>query len=303
MSRFLSICMLLATVFAAAQTQPSQPQQTKPAGKGVIFWNVSRRSAAVLLQNVPQSNALRLAQLRQVFTDLQCRDLHDQPAAGGTNLVCTAPGTDPKAGTILFVAGYEHEGPGQSAVSNWSGALMLPFLYHALAVTPRRHTFLFAELDGESGAEAFFQLLTPEQRRGIQGVVALDALGLGPAQYYISPNDLGANPGWYWLPHQFQQAAIDQKVAAPIAAIPGAWQKIDTTRLFRYHGIPSILIHSVDFSTRQLAGTARDTSEAINQDAYFASIVLLSDYAVELDQPWPSLTDNAASGASRRGRH
>jgi hypothetical protein len=319
---------LLAAAAAASQITPQQPTQnsaptpTQSAAQKPPFWEMARHSVDYLLDPVPQPNQLRLAQLKQTFTDLECKGprLREQPTPAGPNLLCTLPGTspatlpptkhgeppvpDPKFGTILFLAHYEHEGPGRSAIENWTGAIMLTFLYHALAAAPRHHTFLFAEVDGESGSKTLFDSFTPDQRRVIKGVVALDALGLGPAEFYLSSNDVSefSDLGWAFLGHQFLQAAADQRFPEPRLAIPGSWLKIDDTREFRYHSIPSILIHSVHFSTRELPSSTRDTPQAIDRDAYFDTFTLLAAYATELDQPWPSIGGNAISGPSRGRR-
>ena len=315
--RALALTFVLLAAAAAQNTSPNPTQKTtrnppNRAQHGFLFWDISHHSVNFLLQPVPQTNPLRLAQLRQTFIDLLCgaADLREQTFPNGRNLLCTLPETAPAAsapdpghesGTILFLAHYEHEGSGQSAIDNWSGALALPFLYHALAATPRQHTFIFAEVDGEAGAKTLFDSFTPQQRRAIKGVIALDALGLGPAQFYINPNDTYRNYGQMFLNSQLLQAAADQRLPAPVTAIPGTWLKIDDTREFRHHGIPSIFIHSVAFNTRDLPGSARDDASAIDRNTYFNTIVLLAYYAAELDQPWPS-PFNTASRPSR-GRH
>lgn len=292
--RALALALLLAGA-APAQTPPARSVPPHP----IVFWNMSRPSVDMLLNRVPQPDALRLAQLRQVFLDLQCEGSHlrPQPAPAGANLICElpgnpppkqaplpSPGSFPDSGTILVLAHYEHVGLGQSAVEDWSGALMLPFLYHALAATPRRHTFIFAEVDGQSGAKALFDSFTPSQRSSIHGVIDLDSLGLGPPHFYIDPNDDSSGYAWKWLSGPLLLAAADQRLAAPAPALPGAWLKVDATREFRHHNLPSILIHSVGWNTRDIPGSSRDTSSEIDRDAYFQTIKLLSDYAAELDQ-------------------
>ena len=306
--------VLLITAAAPGQNPAQKPDQKQEQKPGLVRWNMSRNSVDVLSHDVPQSNALRLAQLERVFSGLECKSprLTEQSVAQAKNLLCTFPGIKPaiKAGApqatlpgiMLFIAHYEHEGPGQSAVDDWSGAIMLPFLYHAISATPRNHTFIFAEVDGAAGAKALFDSLTPAQRHSLQGVVALDALGLGPTQFYIGPNDTYGSSGWRWLNRQLVQAAAGQLVDAPLIAIPGSWYKVDTTREFRHHDVPSILIHSVTWNTRQLPGSAGDTAAAINGDAYFNTYNLLADYVVQLDQPQPSAIQAAPSSSSRGAR-
>lgn len=295
---------LLAT-FTSAQSPGVAPtrQHRRP---NIVFWKISPKSVDLLLGHVPQSDAIRLAQLKQTFTDLQCggKRLQEQTAPEGRNLICTLPAAGPKTASgkedpsiILVLAHYEHEGQGRSAVENWSGALMLPFLYHALSAAPRRHTFIFAEVDGEQGTSALFNSFTPAQRSDLLGVVALDALGLGPARFYINPNDSSANLAWMRLERPLLQAASDQRLPAPSETLPGSWSKIDATRIFRHHDIPSILVHSVAWNEREIPGSARDTDAAIDRDIYMQTITLLADYAAELDSLWPSPQPRTSPGS------
>lgn len=323
-----ALALTLVLLAAAAPTQqtaqkPAQQSTQKPRSsdqrRNIVFGNISRQAVDFLLKPVPQPDALRLAQLKQSFSDMECHDsLRELPVGESKNLICTLPGTapelvpgpagkrvpNPSHGTILFLAHYEHVGPGQSAIDNWSGAVMLPCLYLALAPATRNHTFLFAEVDGEAGAKTLFDSFTPAERHAIKAVVVLDALGLGPAQFYLSPDDITANSssGWAFLHRQLLQAAADQRMAAPAPAIPGGWQKIDETREFRHRSIPSILIHSVTKTTRDIPGSSRDTVSAIDHDVYFSTLTLLSYYGAELDQPWPQDSDTTLTTPGGR-RH
>lgn len=313
----LTLALLAAAVAPGQKQSQKSPTSDRPAQNPVVFWTMSRPFVDSLLNRVPQTDALRLGLLKQVFENLECRGAHlrAQSFDGGTNMICTLPGTAPEKspdfGTILFVTHYEHVGSGQSAIENWTGAITLPFLYHALAVTPRHHTFLFAEVDGEAGGKALFDSFTPEKRGGLKAVVAVDALGLGPAQYFINPNDSGflsfrldqlaQGCGWSALCRVLLQASAYAHMDPPGYGIPGAWFKIDDTREFRHHKIPSILIQSVEWSARSVPGSERDTVSAIDHDAYFNNLTLLDYFITDLDQPTPVVAQPAASGP-RGGR-
>jgi hypothetical protein len=97
---------LLLPVSACAQSSNQQPK--------IIFWNMQRQSIDMLIHHVPQRDADRLSQLKQTFSDLQCKgdNLYERPAGDGTNLICKLPGTTPSAAheTILLTANYENEG-------------------------------------------------------------------------------------------------------------------------------------------------------------------------------------------------
>lgn len=295
--RVLALTLVLLAAAAAQRSAPKAPpgSAARQQSKSILLWQTSRQYVDFLLNRVPQSNTVRLARLKRVFVDLECKGprLREQSTPAGKNLLCTLPGTQSESSTtpetILFLAHYEHDGIGQSAVEDWSGAIMLPFLYHALSAAPRRRTFLFAEVSGEAGARALFDSFTPAERHSIQGLVALDALGLGPAQFYISPIDDERYSAWRWLYPKLLQAAAVQQSPAPPGGEQAIWLKVDDTREFRHHNTPSILIHSVPLKMERLPGSARDTAAMIDHEAYFKTLTLLSIYAAELDEQTPSL--------------
>jgi len=183
-----------------------------------------------------------------------------------------------------------------SAIDNWSGAIMLPFLYHALAAVPRRHTFVFAAVDGEAGSKALLHSVP-----SAKAVVAFEALGLGPPCFYIHHN--GSVPSYTetMLQSALLRAADVIGKPEPEASIPGSWFRIDDTRQYRYAGIAAILLHSVSGATKHLPGSANDTPDKIGSDAYFDSYNLLCYYMVGLDQiPSQQLAPDQRSGAGRR---
>jgi len=287
----------LALVLAALLFAISAKAQKKPYP---VFRVLDQQTVDAMVLGVPQPNQLRLAQVKRAFSDVECTEtnLREQATAEGTNLLCTLPGNS--TDTILVVAHYLHVGEGMSVVDDWSGAIMLPFLYRALTATPRRHTFTFVALSGEDGGKVFLSSLTHAQRHAIKAVVALDALGLGPTRFYI--HQLGAlrSPAENFLASQLIEAADNQGLTPPESSIPEAWFRIDDTRAFRYQGMPAILMHSVDGSKRNVPGSADDKSDAIDTNAYFASYRTLCYYIVALDQ----MTDlpPTSSPRSSRGR-
>jgi len=262
---------------------------------------MQRQSVDMLVHNVPQRDADRLAQLKQTFRDLECKgdNLRELPAGAGVNLICTLPGIPPpgsKLETIVLTAHYEHEGAGMSAIDNWSGAIMLPFLYHALSAVPRQHTFVFAEVDGEAGSKALLHSVP-----GARAIVAFEALGLGPPCFYIHPS--GSVPTYTetLLKATLFRAADEIGKPEPEAAIPGSWFRIDDTRPYRYAGVAAILFHSVSGATKHLPGSIDDTPGHIDSDAYFGSYYLLCYYMVGLDQlPARTLAPDQRTGGGRR---
>ena len=274
---------------------PGAAQKKKPYP---VFRAFDQPTVDAMVLSVPQSNQLRLAQLKRAFNDVECPDLREQSAVEGANLICTLPGNS--ADTILVVAHYQRIGDSMSASEDWSGSIMLPFLYRALTATPRRHTFTLVALSGESGVKLFLSSLTHAQRHAIRAVLALDALGLGPLCFYIHPIGALRSPVENFLAAQLIEAADNQGLKPPLSSIPGSWFRIDDTKEFRYHGIPAILLHSADGRNQSVPGSANDKPDVIDTSAYFGSYRTLCYYLVALDQ----MTGLPASvpRASTRGR-
>jgi Zn-dependent M28 family amino/carboxypeptidase len=249
-----------------------------------IFRVLDQKTVDSMVLGVPQSNQLRLAQLKQTFNDVECNgnNLREQSTAEGTNLICTLPGKS--TDSILVLAHYQHVGEGMSAVDDWSGSIMLPFLYRALTATSRQHTFIFAALSGEDGARVFLASFTPAQRRALKAVIALDALGLGPLCFYIHLNDTLPSGSESLLKLQLFEASDNEGLKAPESSIPDSWFRIDDTKAFRSKGIPAILLHSVEGAGRSVPGSVNDKADAIDTNAYFATYKTLCYYLVGLDQ-------------------
>ncbi len=285
----IPLAILLTTIPVGADQKPS-----------IVFRNLPKKTVDLLVLNVPQTNTIRLAQLKQTFSDLQCKggDLREQQADEGKNLLCTLPGKS--TDTILVLAHYEHEGKGMGAIDNWSGAIMLPFLYHALTAVPRQQTFMLAALYGADGGKVLLHSMTHTQRHSLKAVIALDALGLGPLRFYLRPNGSLPTFSETHLEAQLLQAALDKGLKEPQSTIPGSWLRIDDTRDFRFIEIPAILIHSVDKSKRDLPGSVDDTSAAIDRDVYFEDYTLLCNYLAELDTLHKDQQSNPTPSA--RGR-
>jgi aminopeptidase-like protein len=289
--RKLALLFILATTLSHAD----QP-------KRYIFFvrPIQQKEMDSVVRHVPQENKLRVAQLKQTFKDVQCGDFHEQAFAGGRNLLCNLQGgtTD----TVLFVAHYEHGGKGMAAVDNWSGAMMLPFLYYALTATPRQHSFIFAEFDGEEGSKAYMRSLNKTQLHAIKAVVAVDALGVGVPSFYVRPNGTYPSPIEQLLETTLQLAAIDKNVPAIRQEIPGHWMTVDDTRQFRYRNIPTVLIHSVTYQSHDIPGSEKDTAEAIDADQYYAAYQLLCYFVAELDLKKLDTTPDTPTPTARRGR-
>jgi hypothetical protein len=107
------------------------------------FRTVKQEAVEARLRRVPRGNAERQLTLRQMFEEAGCKDsrLTEQPVkrVKQPNVICTLPGES--SSTMVVGAHFDMVDMGMGVVDNWSGASLLPSIYQALAVRPRRHTF------------------------------------------------------------------------------------------------------------------------------------------------------------------
>lgn len=106
--------------------------------------------------------------LKELFADAGCNDQHlsEQLVKGSKlpNLICLLPGN---SGRVIIVgAHFDRVSEGDGAVDNWSGASLLPCLYEAVKMAPRKHTYLFIgftdEEQGEVGSGFYVRQMSKE---------------------------------------------------------------------------------------------------------------------------------------------
>ncbi|HEX4038423.1 MAG TPA: hypothetical protein VHX37_10230 [Acidobacteriaceae bacterium] len=275
-------------------TLPAAPQARKtpqpPAdGSRLYYYATPRSTLETEVHTVPPNDAARFDRLKALFADQGCSgdQLKIQPRGKSHdpgNLVCTWPGTS--TSTIIVLAEYQHQGKGQSAVENWSGAVLLPYLYFAMQVRPRENTWVFVESGSKSGADDYIHSLTGEQKKQIRAMIALDSLGVSPVLRFYS-----LDPEHVYLPaptaHLQMTLALatlsDRTVPRPQAISPSRWLRTDDTQPFRYSHVPCILLDSIAQEDAGLPGSAHDIPSAIDGNAYFLNYRAIAVFFVGLD--------------------
>ncbi|HKO12004.1 MAG TPA: M28 family peptidase [Acidobacteriaceae bacterium] len=272
---------------------------TEAKSRTLFFYTSPRTVVEMEVHSVPGSDADRLSRLREDFASVECggERMQEQPVpskhgAAGANLICTWPGATP--GIIVVVAHYEHEGKGQAAVADWSGAALLPFLYQAIQGQPRLNTFIFLEAWQRNGAAVWLKSLPRAQRKNIRAVIDVDALGLGATRFYTTFSAFEtAPPGSAHLQTQLLWAALDDGLTkAPEQTTTRHWLSVDATDPFRAEMIPSIVIHSVPPESEHIPGSANDVASAVDGNAYFQTYHLMCAYLASLDRVAAKLNDN-----------
>jgi hypothetical protein len=275
---------LLVLLFAAAALGAGQQ-------KGLLYFSVPRSILSQQVRAAPASDTARFGLLRALFAELGChkelmeeQPLHGKHGTAGKNLLCTLPGNSSDA--IVIAAHYHLSGNGLSAIDDWSGAVLIPFLYQALQAQQREHTYIFLESWGENGTSSWVHSLSRQRKALIQTTVELDGLGVGETRYFTpSPFHLPLGAGNIHLQDILVMAAkIDgTQRGLPQLADSSFWVRTDDTAPFRISNIPAILIHSVPVDDYHLPGSSQDTPSAIDPNAYYRSYRLLCAYLIELD--------------------
>jgi putative aminopeptidase FrvX len=135
----------------------------------VKYHPVTREAVEARLKKYKGNNQQREATLKQMFAESGCDDQHvsEQPVKGSKlpNVICFLPGSSDKV--IIVGAHFDRVSEGDGVVDNWSGAALLPSLYEAVKVAPRKHTYIFIgftdEERGEVGSRFYAQQMTKEQ--------------------------------------------------------------------------------------------------------------------------------------------
>jgi hypothetical protein len=272
----LKFCALAATVVSALLF-------TGAAGNSVRSKPVSREVVETRLRRYPGDNRQRELTLKQIFVEAGCDDQHisEQPVKGSKlpNVICVLPGTSDKV--IIVGAHFDRVAEGDGVVDNWSGASLLPSLYEAIKIEPRKHTYIFIgftdEERGEVGSHFYAQQMTQEQVAATAAMVNMDTLGLAPTEVWASHSDKRLSG---------VIANVAKQLNIPVTAVNVEQVGSTDSEQFAARGIPSITIHSLTQQTwnARILHTSKDKFSAMNLDDYYQTYRLLSAYVAFLDQ-------------------
>lgn len=234
------------------------------------------------LKQYAGNNKDREAALRQMFAAAGCDEQHlsEQPVKGSKqpNVICVLPGNTDKV--IIVGAHFDRVHEGDGVVDNWSGASLLPSLYEAVKIEPRRHSYVFIgftdEEQGEVGSSFYARKMTKEQVAATDAMVNMDTLGLGSTKVWSSRADkdlLGA------------LLYIAKQLNIPVSGVNVERIGDTDSERFSERKIPSITIHSLTQATwdARILHSSKDKFSAVRLDDYYQSYRLLAAYITFLD--------------------
>jgi putative aminopeptidase FrvX len=244
---------------------------------------VSRAVVETRLGKYAGDDNQREAALKQMFAEAGCDNQHlsEQPVKGSKlpNIICRLPGSSEKV--IIVGAHFDHVSAGDGVVDNWSGASLLPSLYEAVRIEPRRHTYVFIgftdEERGEIGSRFYARHMTKDQVAATDAMVNMDTLGLAPTEVWVSHSDKRLNGALGYIAKQ-----LNLPVSGVNVEQIGSTDSVQFSEL----KIPSITIHSLTQETwnAHILHTSKDKASALRLDDYYQTYRLLAAYLVFLDQ-------------------
>ncbi len=229
------------------------------------------------------NNKQREATLKQMFAEAGCDEQHlsEQPVKGSKlpNIVCLLPGSSDRQ--IIVGAHFDHVSEGDGVVDNWSGASLLPSLYEAVKIDPRKHTYIFIgftdEERGEVGSRFYVRGMTKEQVAATDAMVNMDTLGLAPTEFWASHSDKRLTAALVYFA---------KRLNVPITGVNVEQVGSTDAEQFAERKIPRITIHSLTQETWNagILHTPKDKISAMRLDDYYQTYRLLAPYVAFLDQ-------------------
>ncbi|HVN40805.1 MAG TPA: hypothetical protein VMW19_21785 [Myxococcota bacterium] len=190
-----SRCLLLALAAAlAACAKPSTPDVLTPGSVKVRIGQIDPVALESAEKSAPAAVAARTEQLVDALWDAGCvggsvetplpRVSSDNP-----DIVCSLPGRTPHR--ILVLAHLDGDAREKNVPEHWSGVALLPFLYKALSVEPREHTFVFAAF-GKSPPRtprAYLERFGTSPDESVRAII--DLQDVDPREIWFSTSDAG----------------------------------------------------------------------------------------------------------------
>ena len=264
----------LALVFYSTVSSTAENVRYKPISRDVVEARLRRYTG---------DNKQREATLKQMFAEAGCDDRHisEQPVKGSKvpNVMCILPGSTDKV--IIVGAHFDYVRAGDGVVDNWSGASLLPSLYEAITIEPRKHTYVFIgftdEESGEVGSRFYVRQMTKEQVAATEAMVNMDTLGLASTEVWARRSDKRLLAVLVYVARQLN---------VPVTAVNFEQVGSTDSEQFAERKIPSLTIHSLTQESwnAHILHTPKDNLSAMRLDDYYQTYLLVAAFVAFLDQ-------------------
>jgi len=251
----------------------------------------------------PSTLEARTAAIKKLFSDAGCGDrVREQKLSGSAaNISCATQGNSDSV--IVIAAMLDYKAKGDEVPIRWGDLAMLPILAESLGSVLTRHQFVFVAFsgshNGEDGAKAYLNQLSPEQRTKIDAVVAFDRLGRFGPVYSVPGTGNGMdirtgrsgrvsaqfsrfNPDAYAITRSIAESA--RRWGYPIPQKTDEFGA-DVTRPFHGEHISAITFTSPAWTIVRYIGSQpiRDYRSTLDPKVYNQTYMFLSAYLLHLD--------------------
>jgi Peptidase family M28 len=252
--RCLSSGLTLTLLLICGAAAPGTVTDSEVASKAEIQADLAK---------VPCRNKDRLAAVQELFVKMGARaeDLTVAHFKRADNLVLTIKGK--AEGFIVVGAHYDKVEAGCGAVDNWTGIVILAYLYRTMRTTLPTKTILFVafgqEESGLVGSQAMVEAIPKKDLSSYCSMVNMDSFGFARPQLLenVSTRKL---------------AAFASKVArenqVPFASAEIANADADSAS-FKKKGVPAVTLHGLANDWETILDTKNDQLARIKVDSVY----------------------------------
>jgi hypothetical protein len=277
-------CAVLAaaTVLGAACVNPVDSELVIPESARVRVGPIDAAALESAAKGAPPVLRERGEYLVELLWEAGClaNEIVEPRGTRIPDIVCSLPGRTPHR--IVVLAHLDGPVDASGAPRNWRGTALLPFLYQALGVEEREHSFEFAVF-GKSPRRRFRDYRERlGSASGVEVRAIVEILNLGSETIGFWSSDAGLSQDF---------VAASQAVGRPLDSLRPL-----AKRPFRKRSIPTIAFVSPRGDELPAVGAPR----AVGSDTYHSSARLIAFYLGYLDETLRLRAETPAPGTRAR---
>jgi hypothetical protein len=187
-----ALALLLLAAFASGCASTPTSEALAPDAVKVRVGQIDPDALESAVRSAPRSLAARTEHLVDALWQAGCLgSAVETPLpriSGHPDVVCSLPGRTTRR--IVVVSHLDADAK-DAASPHWSGVALMPFLYRALTVAPREHTFVFAAFgkSPQRSARDYLTRLGSPHADDVRAIV--DLQDVDPRSVWFSSSDAG----------------------------------------------------------------------------------------------------------------